>query len=81
MTGVTSGAGTANPSGEHEFNSRFLVGFVLLDRMFVLLYFFLLAIVMSVVLRYADSDYLFGIFKLFFGLAIFLRKNLRFLVL
>jgi hypothetical protein len=29
------------------------------------LYFFLLAIALSVLLRYADSDYLYGIFKLF----------------
>jgi hypothetical protein len=29
------------------------------------LYFFLLAIALSVLLRYTDSDYLFGIFKLF----------------
>ena len=34
-------------------------------RIFVLLYFFLLAIVLSVLLRYTDSDYPFGIFKLF----------------
>ena len=33
--------------------------------LFVLLYFFLLAIVFSVLLRYTDSDYPFGIFKLF----------------
>jgi hypothetical protein len=33
--------------------------------LFVLMYFFLLAIVLSVVLRYTDSDYPFGIFKLF----------------
>ena len=42
--------------------------------LFVLLYFFLLAIVMSV-FRYADFDYLFGIFKLFFGLTIFFKKK------
>ena len=30
-TGVTCGAGFANPSGAHEFTPRFLVGFVLLD--------------------------------------------------
>ena len=29
--GVTSGAGTANPSGAPEFTPRFLVGIVLLD--------------------------------------------------
>jgi hypothetical protein len=33
--------------------------------LFVLLYFFLLAIVLSVLLRYTDSDCPFGIFKLF----------------
>jgi hypothetical protein len=31
----------------------------------ILLYFFLLAIVLSVLLRFTDSDYPFGIFKLF----------------
>jgi len=36
--------------------------------LFVLLSFFLLAIVLSVLLRYTDSDYLFGIFKLFSSL-------------
>jgi len=34
--------------------------------LFVLLYFFLLLNVLSVLLRYMDSDYPFGIFKLFF---------------
>jgi hypothetical protein len=33
--------------------------------LFVLLYFFPLAIVLSVLLRYTDSDYPFGIFKFF----------------
>ena len=33
--------------------------------LFALLYFFPLAIVLSVLFRYTDSDYLFGIFKLF----------------
>ena len=33
--------------------------------LFVLLYFFLLVIVLSVLLRYTDSDYPFGIYKLF----------------
>jgi hypothetical protein len=32
--------------------------------LFVLLYFFLLAIAVSVLLRFTDSDYTFGIFKL-----------------
>jgi hypothetical protein len=34
--------------------------------LFVLLYFFLLIIVLSVLLRFTDSDYPFGIFKLLF---------------
>ena len=33
--------------------------------LFILLYFFFFAIVLSVLLRYTDSDYSFGIFKLF----------------
>jgi hypothetical protein len=36
--------------------------------LFVLLYFFLLAIVLSVLLRFTDSEYPFGIFKLFLWL-------------
>ena len=35
------------------------------------MYFFLLAIVLSILLRYTDSDYPFGIFKLF----LLLREN------
>jgi len=31
MTGATSGAGTAYPSGAPEFTLGFLLGFVLLD--------------------------------------------------
>ena len=38
---------------------------MLCRSLFVLLYFFLLAIVLSVLLRCIDSDYHFGIFKLF----------------
>ena len=38
---------------------------MLCRSLFVLLYFFLLAIVLSVLLRYTDSDYPFRIFKLF----------------
>ena len=48
---------------------RFLVGFVLLDLWFYVyvcpFVYFLLAIVLSARLRYKDSDYPFGIFKLF----------------
>ena len=59
---------------EHLSLSPVLVGFVLLDRLFymyVLLIvvcpfvLFHLAIVLSVLVRYTDSDYPFGIFKLF----------------
>ena len=38
--------------------------------LFVLLYFFLLTIVLSVLLRYTDSDYLFGIFIHLFNLLV-----------
>ena len=74
----TSGTGTAYPSGAPEFTTpplhRFLVGFVLLDLQFyvyvlqiVVCHFviFLLAVALSVLLRYKDSYYPFGIFKLF----------------
>ena len=60
--------------GSHLVHPQFLVGFVLLDLwfyMYVLLIvvcpfvLFLLAIVLSVLLQCTDSDYHFGIFKLF----------------
>ena len=67
-TDPTSGAGTAYPSGAHEF----LVGFVLLDLKLLCVVFcrslivpFLLVIVLSAFLRLTDSDYTFDIFKLF----------------
>ena len=75
MTGATSGAGTAYPSGAPEFTpgfsgihvTRSLVLYVcFLDRCNVCPFLlFLLAIVLSVFLRYTDSDCPFGIFKLF----------------
>ena len=59
MTGVTSVAGTAYPSGTPEFIPRFSG-----VRIFCVLFVYHLAIVLSV-LRYMDSDYPpFGIFKL-----------------
>ena len=73
-TGATSGAGTVYPSGAHAFTPGFQWGScysifsfmrIFCRSLFVLLYFFLLAIVLSVLLRYTDSDYPFGIFKLF----------------
>jgi hypothetical protein len=70
-TGVTSGAATANPSGEPEFTPVF--SSVHVTRLLVLcvcfvdccLFFcpFLLAIVLFV-LRFTHSDYPFGIFNL-----------------
>ena len=65
MTDVTSGAGTAYPSGAPEFipgfsgvhATRSLVSYVcFVDRCFSFCT-FLLAIVLSVLLRYTDSDY------------------------
>ena len=73
MTGATRGAGTAYPSGASEFTpvfsgvcvTRCLVLCVcFVDRCLSFCTFFLLAIVLSV-LRFTDSDYPFGIFKLF----------------
>ena len=74
--GVTSGVGTAYPSGAPEFPPVFsgvrvtpsLVLYVcFVDRClsFVL---FLLDIALSVLLRYTDSGCPFGIFKLLFAL-------------
>ena len=91
-TGVTSGAGTAYPSGAPEFTPGFQWGscysifsficmfsrslFDLLPfffwplcclsffdiRILITSFWYLLAIVLSVLLRYTDSDYPFGIF-------------------
>jgi hypothetical protein len=64
---------------EHLSSPRVLVGFVLLDlcaicmlcrSLFVLLYFFVLIIALSVLLRYRDPDYPFDIIKLFFSFKI-----------
>jgi hypothetical protein len=75
MMGVTSRAGTAYPSGAPEFTpvfsgvrvTRSLVLYVcFVDRCLSFKFLlFLLAIVLSVLLRYTDSDYPFGIFKLY----------------
>jgi len=67
---ATNGAGTAYPSGSHEFNSvrvaRSLVFCVVLCRsLFALSLFFLLAIVLSALPRFTDSDYPFGTYKFF----------------
>jgi hypothetical protein len=73
-TGVTSGTGTTYPSSAHEFTpvfsgvrvTRFIASCVcFVDGCFCFLLCFLY-FMSSVVLRYTDSDYPFGIFKLFF---------------
>ena len=66
--GVTSGAGTANPSGAHEFTARVhvvqsVVFCVVFCRSFFV--FFILAIALSV-LQLTVSHYPFSIYKLFF---------------
>ena len=62
---------------ENRVHPRLLVGFVLLDLYFYMhvlqivvcpFVLFLLASVLSVLLRYTDSDYPYGIFKLFLTL-------------
>ena len=68
MTGTTYGAETAYPSGAHEFTPDFsgvrvARSLVLYVVFCISLYvFFLLAIVLSVLLRVSDFDYPFGIF-------------------
>ena len=68
LMSATSGEGTVNPSGAPEI-TPIVLGFVLLDlsfvcifrrSLFVFLYLFL-AIVLSVLLRFTDSDYPIGI--------------------
>ena len=74
MTGATSGAEIAHPSGAHGFTTGFFIG-VRVTRSLVfcvmccrwLFVLFLLAIVLSV-LRFTYSDNPFGIFKLFLAL-------------
>ena len=72
-TCATNIVGTAYPSGASEF-TPVLVGFMLLDLQFYVyilqivvcpFVLFLLAIVLSLLLRFMDSDYSFGILKLF----------------
>ena len=63
-TGATSRAGTAYPSGTPTFQwgsccSIFRFACICCRSLFVLLFFCILVIVLSVLLRYTDSDYLF----------------------
>jgi hypothetical protein len=67
----TSGAGTAYPSGAHEFTPGVQWGSCYLIFSFMCMFcrslfvLFLSTIVLSVLLWFTDSDYPFGIFKLF----------------
>ena len=66
-TGATSGIGTANLSGAQEFTPTFSE-YLLLNFQFyvyVLFVLFLLTIMLSVLLRFTEYDYPFGIYKLF----------------
>jgi hypothetical protein len=80
--GATSGAGTAYPSGAPEFTPGFQWGscysifsFICMFwwSLFVLLPFFFLAIVFSVLPRFTDSDYPFVIVKHFLQLFLYLQ--------
>ena len=68
-TGVTSGAGIAYPSGAPEFTPRFQWGSCFLLsalQIFACPFFlFILAIVLSVFIRFTVSDYSFGIINHF----------------
>ena len=67
-TDATSGAGIAYPSGAPVFSEVRVQFYVYVLQIVVCPFvLFLLAIVLSVLLRYTDSDYPFGIFKLFFS--------------
>ena len=77
-TGATGGTGTVYPTGAPEFTPVFS-GVRVTRSLVICVCFvdhclsfgpFLLAIVLPVLLRYMDSDYLFGIFKLFLLLCI-----------
>ena len=83
-TGVISGAGTAYLP-EH-LNSPSVFSGVRVNRCLALyvcfidrcLFLFLLAIVLSVLLRFTDSDGYFGIFKLFFSFSTDTTHNVEF---
>ena len=65
MTGVTSGAGTAYAEFSPVFSGVRVTRSLVLWIVVCPFVYFLLAIVLSVLLRCADSDCPFGIFKLF----------------
>jgi hypothetical protein len=71
MSGVTSGAGTANPSEKPDFTPVFSGVHVPQSLVFWVVFCkslsvsFILSMVLAVLLRFTASDYPFGIFKLF----------------
>jgi hypothetical protein len=77
-TGATSGAGTVYPSREAEFTPVFsgvrVTPSLIIFAMFCRSLFVLLVIVLSV-LRFTDSDYPFGIFKLFIQTLLMIIKR------
>ena len=62
--GASSGAGTVYPSGVHEFNSSYYWVLVTCPLDFYVVFCRLLS-VLILPLSFTDSDYPFGIFKLF----------------
>jgi hypothetical protein len=74
--GAISGAGTVYLSRAPEFTPGFqwcscysIISFMYMCCRSFCFVFFLLAIVLSVLLRFTDSDYPFGIFKFFLSIA------------
>ena len=68
--GATSGAGTPYPSKAPDINPCFRGDYVAQSLVFCVVFctsfvLVLLSIVLSIILRFTDSDYSFGIFKLF----------------
>jgi hypothetical protein len=72
--GVISGAGTVHHSGAPEFTPNLQWGssysilifcVMFCERLFVIYVPFLLSIVLSVLLLFTPSDYLFGVFSIF----------------
>ena len=82
-TDATSGAGAAYLSGATDFTPSFsgvrvtrsLVFYACFVEPCLSFCTFLLAIVLSVLLRYTDSDYPFGIFKLLLDISFVLTKS------
>ena len=72
MTGITCGAGTVNPPRGHAITPAYS-GVRVAKSLIVCvmcLSFFLFAIVLSILLQFIESDYLFAIFKLFLNVCV-----------